>query len=597
MLSVLAGAAYAAAPNIVLVSLDQLRADQLHCYGNPRATSPEIDRMAAEGTLFTRFYSAAPWTTPSYGSIMTSLYPSRHGVTLFWVFDRPALDPHTSVLAEQFQQAGYETAAFVNNSNAGAFLTRRGFDEYYEQGQFAPNITERTGSRPDSRAPATTQRVLVWLERDHAKPFFLFVLYIEPHSPYDPPPEHDLFRSGRYAGIRESGSDPVHRQLLRLANLRDRDAIERNRQLYDGKIHFIDSYFGKLLAYLRSSGLERNTIVLLTSDHGELLFSHPDDYLTTDHRSLYNAALHVPCILWGAGIPKNRRVNALASNIDIAPSLLDLAKLPAMPGAEGVSLRPALRGETAHLHDFVFSEQDVLEPLRCVQNGHYKLILHERGGAKQLFDEITDPKESKNIAAAKPEVVARLSAALENWRRQNEPSAAQRDAKWRALLDAWSSASRASRHLAPETIVNDVTIGAQFQLRGRDWNAGRGHGGYEDDYYWVDPAKNTGHIDTALWRTDMPMLGRYRISAWFSGIPGGASVPFMIHTAAGNHTSKISPSSGTAGWRTLGVFEDPISVSVTNRAAEGRVIADAVRFERLGSAAKKTQSTFERSSR
>ena len=105
--------------NVILLVLDQLQADRLHCYGNPRETSPNIDRLAERGTRFSRYYSAAPWTSPSYGTLMTSLYPSRHGVTLFWRPGMPTIDKDTPVLAEMFQQHGYYTAAFVNNSVAG----------------------------------------------------------------------------------------------------------------------------------------------------------------------------------------------------------------------------------------------------------------------------------------------------------------------------------------------------------------------------------------------------------------------------------------------------------------------------------------------
>src|ERR1051326_2896120 len=187
-------------PNVILISLDQLHAARLHGYGNPRPTSPNIDRLAAEGTRFTNFYSAAPWTTPSYGTIMTGQYPSRHGATLFHPPGVPGLKPDALPLAEIFKKAGYRTAAFVNNSVAGAFLTARGFDDYDEPQRRALTITERpdyarsAAMSQEFRAPATNQRIFRWLDAHGADPFFLFLLYFEPHSPYDPPPEHDIFK-------------------------------------------------------------------------------------------------------------------------------------------------------------------------------------------------------------------------------------------------------------------------------------------------------------------------------------------------------------------------------------------------------------------
>src|SRR5579859_381187 len=384
-LLLLAGAAAAAdppKPNIILVSLDQLQADRLHVYGNTRPTSPNLDRMAAEGVRFSQFYSAAPWTTPSYASIMTSQYPSKHGATLLHAGDWEGLRADAVTLAELFQKAGYKTAAFVNNAQAGAFLTRRGFDDY-DQGQppaAALNITERAPAQRPQSAPATNERIGKWLEGNQTRPFFLFILYIEPHSPYNPPAAHDLFKSGAYAGETNTGYDLEKGSLLRKANLGDAQAIERLEQLYDGKIHFIDYWFGQLLDRLRSSGLDKNTIVWLTSDHGELLYSHRADFMTFDHRSVYNQVMHVPGIVWGAGIPHGRVSGALATHIDLAPTLLELAGLPAKPDAQGVSLVPLIRGKSKPLHEFLFGEVDVLEPLRSVRDRHYKLILNLRTG-------------------------------------------------------------------------------------------------------------------------------------------------------------------------------------------------------------------------
>src|SRR2546423_11216684 len=242
--------------NVILLVCDQMQADRLHAYGNPRATSPNIDRMAAEGVRFERFYAAAPWTAPSYSSMLTSQYPSRHGVTIFFPRDMDAQKPESIMLPEWFRKSGYETAAFVNNSVAGKNITGRGF-ELYDEGQLRPpSITERRGlANPEYQAPAATDRILRWLDAPHQKPFFLFVLYWEPHSPYNPPPEHDIFKSQAYPEVTNTGWDVLTGRLFRWADLGDSKAIERMTQLYDGKIHFVDEYVGKLLDKLRSTGL------------------------------------------------------------------------------------------------------------------------------------------------------------------------------------------------------------------------------------------------------------------------------------------------------------------------------------------------------
>jgi arylsulfatase len=561
-------------PNVILISLDQCQADRLHVYGNPRPTSPNLDRMARQGVRFARFYSAAPWTAPSYSSMMTSQYPSRHGVTLFMPRHADAQKPDAIMLAEWFRKAGYRTAAFVNNSVAGRHITGRGFDDYDEGQLRATSITERsTLSNPEFKAPATTERVLRWLDNSGQQPFFLFLLYFEPHSPYDPPPPHDLFRGGAYANETNTGYDLHKGRLFRLANLGDREAVERMTQLYDGKIHFVDEYIGRLLDKLGAGGLAKNTIVLLTSDHGELLYSHPEDFLTFDHRSLYDQVMHVPGLLWGAGIPAGKVVESLATHIDIAPTLLELAGLPPKPDAQGQSLAPLMEGKKAAVHQYLFGEQDILTPLRSVRDERYKLILNERTGGKQLFDDWVDPGEHQDVARKYPAVVARLSTVLDGWRKENEPPAAERDRHWREL----------AAHARSEEIVDEVTTGAHLQLTGSGWKMADEEQNFQGGCYWTEAAKPAETARTATWRVDNPLLGRYRISVWYGSVPGGAlasDAPFSVTTRSGTRTFKIDQTRPSGGWRELGIFTDPYEVTLTNRAS-GRVIADAVKFERL----------------
>ena len=561
--------------NIILLVCDQMRADRLHVYGNARATSPNIDRMAAEGVRFERFYSAAPWTAPSYSSMLTSQYPSRHGVTIFFPKDMDAQKPATIMLAEWLRKAGYETAAFVNNSVAGKNITGRGFD-FYDEGQLRPpSITERSGlANPEYQAPAATDRILRWLDGPHAKPFFLFALYWEPHSPYNPPREHDLFKSSAYPDVTNTGWDLLTGGLFRWADLGDIKAVERMTQLYDGKIHFVDEYVGKLLDKLRSSGLQRDTVVMLTSDHGELLYSHPEDYLTFDHRSLYDQVMHVPGILWGANIPRGKTVTAMAHHVDIAPTFLAAAGLPAKPDAQGVSLIPASEGKANEIHQYVFGEQDILEPLRSVRDSRYKLILNERTGTQQLFDDRADPGEFTNVAEREPEITKKLAAVLDRWRKENEAPAPDRDARWLA----------AARKSAPETIIDEVTTGAHLQLTGAGWHSEDQPSNFKGGCFWSEPAQaGEAPPRTATWRVDNPLLGMYRISIWYGGLregPISSNTPFTITTQHGSKPFTVDQTKPTDGWRVLDTVKDPIAVTLTNK-ANGRVIVDAVKFVRL----------------
>ena len=559
-------------PNIILVSLDQLGAGRMHSYGNPRATSPNLDRMATEGVRFAHFYSASPWTAPSYTSMMTSQYPSRHGVTLFFPRDVTPLKPGTTMLAQLFKHSGYDTAAFVNNSVAGEYVTGPGFDLYDEGQRRAPNITERSAGG-QYKAPAVNQRVLEWLGKPHTKPFFLFLLYFEPHSPYDPPPEHDLFKNDSYPGEINTGYDRNAGRLFRLANLGDPKAIDRLWQLYDGKIHFIDHYFGQVLAKLRASGMDKNTVVFLTSDHGELIYSHAADYMTFDHRSLYDPVMHVPAIVWGGTVPRNRTVAAMATHIDIAPTLLELAGLPPKPDAQGSSLVQLMTGKKPENTPYIFGEQDIVEPLRSVRDQRYKLILNELTGVKQLYDYVADPAETRDLSASQPEIVARLGAVLERWRKENEPPEAERLARWRDVAAKGPKVR----------ITDEMAIGANMQLTGPGWNADDNEKNHGGGAYWNEPAKPGQAVSTAKWRVDNPLLGRYRISAWWGALSQGglaSDATYTVRTRGGETTVRIDQTQNAGQWQELGSFEDPLWVTLTNQ-ANGRILVDAVRFERL----------------
>ena len=244
--------------NVILISLDQLRADQLHCLGNPRLTSPNLDRLAEQGVRFSHFYSVAPWTAPSYASLMTSLFPSRHGVTLFWHPDYSLVSPNVPMLAEIFKAQGYHTAAFVNNGVAGKALTGRGFEEY-DQGQPNAQVKDitRRGGEAYNLAPETTQKILPWLNQHRSEPFFLFVLFLEPHSPYNPPPEDDIFKTNAYPHETNTGYDLKNGHLFRLAMLGDQQAVQRLYDLYDGKIHFVDRYVGEIMDQVKEIRIER----------------------------------------------------------------------------------------------------------------------------------------------------------------------------------------------------------------------------------------------------------------------------------------------------------------------------------------------------
>lgn len=562
-----------AKPNVLVLVLDQLRADELHCYGNPRLTSPNIDKLASRGVILSHFYTVAPWTSPSFGTLHTSLFPSKHGVTLFWTPGMPLLNKDVPTMAESFKNAGYRTAAFVDNSLGGKPLMGNGFDDFVDGSAAAPDITERA-ARTKIGAPYTTANVLAWMDRHHdsGQPFFLYVHLLEPHSPYNPPPEDDLFKSDAYPYLSNDGYDLVRGGLLRLAVNGDEKAVERLYQLYDGKIHYVDRYAGMILDRLRSLGLEDNTYVMLTSDHGEMLYSHPDDFLTFDHRSLYDPVLHIPLIVAGPGIPKGEVNPGLASNLDTAPTVLDLAGAPALDDAEGHSLAPLIEGKVKSANEYVFAEEDVEIPERSVRSLDYKLIRNLWTGEEQLFALRSDPGELHDVAKANPDVVKQLDVPLDAWMKVNEPSHEVQVRRWKIYTEPLKLVT-----------VDDIGIGAAFLISHRqEWHSDESpaSGNYGGASFWTEAGDGSR---TALWRGDSPLVGKYKVSV-YNGLPKvgplATNARYKIVAEHETQTVTVNQQQGAGQWHLLGTFENPRFVELSN-AANGVVVADAVRFERI----------------
>jgi arylsulfatase A-like enzyme len=561
-------------PNVVVLVLDQLRADELHCYGNPRLTSPNIDKLASRGVTLTYFFTVAPWTSPSFGTLHTSLFPSKHGVTLFWKTGMPLIDKDVPTLGEAFRDSGYHTAAFVDNSLGGKALVGEGFEDFVDGSSAAPDITQRAAGVKIG-APYTTANVLAWLDQRHGdtQPFFVYVHFLEPHSPYNPPPADDLFKSDAYPDLTNTGYDYAHGRLLRLALNGDQKAVERLYQLYDGKIHYVDGYVGQILDRLRSLGLQDNTYVLLTSDHGELLYSHPDDFLTFDHRSLYDTVLHIPLIVAGPGIPQGQTNPALASNIDTAPTLLDLAGVPPLGDAEGHSLAPLIEGKVKSGNEYIFAEEDVEIPERSVRSNDYKLIRNLWTGEEQLFALRIDPGELRDVAKENPKIVKQLEAQLDAWTRVNEPSATVQLRRWKIYTEPSQTVT-----------VDDIGIGAAFLIRPRqEWHSDENpaSGNFGGTSFWTERGDGSR---TALWRGDTPLVGTYKVYV-FTGNPKAGTLAtnaqFKIVAEHETKTVAVNLQERAGEWRLLGTFDNPRYVELNN-AADGIVVADAVRFERVG---------------
>jgi len=316
--------------NIVLISIDSLRADHLGCYGYERDTSPAIDALGAESTLFRNAISQAPWTLPSHASLLTSLYSRTHGA------DDPdrQLPPTAATLASTLRSAGYSTHGVVS----GVFMHSRfgfatGFDSYDDNSaRGGHRLSHGAVTSPDTnaRAAATLDTV--------EPPFFLFVHYWDVHYDYIPPAPYDTKFDPDYDGSVTAEHFMKNPEIHREMDSRD---LQHVVALYDGEIGWVDEHIGKLIAELKRRELWDDTIVVLTSDHGDEFFEHGEK---GHQHSLYQELLHVPLIVRVPGFAA-RQVDARVELIDVMPTLLDLVSVSAPSGLQGRSLAPVLRGE------------------------------------------------------------------------------------------------------------------------------------------------------------------------------------------------------------------------------------------------------------
>jgi arylsulfatase A-like enzyme len=418
--------------SVVLVLVDTLRADHVGAYGHGRATTPALDAWAAEGAVFERAWATSAWTLPSVGSLLSGRLPSRHagGLRLPEGGDPPfsALGADVPMLAEALSGAGFATAGVANNPNLHpGFGLSRGFETWdYVFGNYA-------------RHPRASQIVhwgLRWLDaRDAARPFLLLLHVMDPHLTYDPPPSvRGRFTSG-YAG-------PLRLPLqgFGAANAGWTPPREADRGFvagaYDEEILFVDAQLARLRAGLRERGLADETLVVVTSDHGEELFDHGG----FEHgHTLFEELLHVPLFFWGPGVRPGRHAVPV-SLVDVAPTLLDALGLPPLPQATGHSLWPLLRGGEAPAPRALVAEGTLYGPARsALQRWPWKLVVSE-GEPPRLFDLSRDPDERRDLAAQEPERVAALSAELaralrDEARERGERRPAEIDEATRAQLE------------------------------------------------------------------------------------------------------------------------------------------------------------------
>jgi arylsulfatase A-like enzyme len=372
--------------NVLLYVVDTLRADHLGCYGYSRSTSPQIDKFAAGATVFEAAVAQSSWTRPAVGALLTGMNPPSH-----WAMSlRDSLRPDAPTLAQSLQASGYRTAAFVTNFNVS---NRWGFDRGFDEFHYLPE-DERSAS-VHVGADVVNREALAWLQRHRranaAQPFFLWMHATDPHAPYNPA-EPFAGRFRRLAANRE----------VKFGQLRDHperakaDDVVQLIDSYDAEVAFVDQAFGELLKEIERLGLSEDTVIVLTSDHGEEFLEHGG----FEHgRTLYQEQLHVPLILrlpQGAG--QGVRVASLVRQIDLMPTLLQLLGVPAPAGLEGRSL---LEGGEQAPGAFAQTSLGYHESRAFVTDG-WKVIVnnHKNRPAEEAYHLTADPQEADDRASA-----------------------------------------------------------------------------------------------------------------------------------------------------------------------------------------------------
>jgi arylsulfatase A-like enzyme/Flp pilus assembly protein TadD len=372
--------------NLLLVTLDTVRADHLGSYGDRGASTPALDRLAREGVRFAEAQTAAPLTLPAHATLLSGLLPLHHGVHANGLGAFPTDRP---TLATELGAAGYASAAFV-----GAFVLDRrfglgrGFDSYDDEIPHGPEGPSLEAERPGA---AVVDRALAWLGKERAAPFFAWVHLYDAHFPYAPP---EPYRS-RFAAAP-----------------------------YEGEVASVDAQVGRLLDFLASTGRDRDTVVVVAADHGEGLGEHGE---RAHGLLLYESTLRVPLLLRAPGVlPAGGVVRQPVGLVDVAPTVLDLLGAPVPGGLDGRDLAAALRAGKEPEPAALYAETEYpatfgWTALHALRLGNSKLV---RGVESELYDLAADPAETRDLAPLRVAETAALERPLVAWLRSAPPAAA-----------------------------------------------------------------------------------------------------------------------------------------------------------------------------
>ena len=402
--------------NVILISIDTLRADHLGAYGNSRVKTPNFDKLAAESFVFESVFSAAPTTLPSHTSLMTGSYPHTHGVSK----NGDRVHPDNEMMAEALQRGGFRTLGV-----SGAFPLNQKFD--FDQGfqAYFSNVGNNA-EVSDAVLKKTMQRA--------GSRMFLFIHYWDVHWPYAPPAPFDTLYRKDLMGL--VGSMDELKEIRAGMHRGEPEAFARSevlKDLYAGEVSWTDQQVGRLLEGLDAQGLLETSMLIVTSDHGEAFDEHKDYW---DHGpSTYNSVTHVPLIIrLPGGKGGGTRVPQLVSNIDVMPTVLEVLNLSTAPRSEGVSFAPVFMGQSQPPRVAIYSEatkpekpeyedgQDWPNTLKCkgVWTAKWKYQTCPKVETHELYTR-ADHSEQKDQRKAQAGVSAQLEKSVQTWLATGDP--------------------------------------------------------------------------------------------------------------------------------------------------------------------------------
>ncbi|HEY2773568.1 MAG TPA: sulfatase [Candidatus Binatia bacterium] len=398
--------------NVILISLDSLRADHVGAFGYKRDTTPSFDRFTKESVLFTNAIASSSWTLPTHMTMFTGRSQLAHGV----VVDTLVLPRAVPTLGEIFHDAGYATAGFVSGPYVnGHYGYDRGMDTYVDLSASIKGADARSAVL----SPAVNEKGIAWIDQTSSdRPFFLFLHYFDIHYDYVPPPPYDKMFDPDYTGTVDGRRFIERPDINPQMPKRDLDHVIA---LYDGEIRFTDEHVGLVLDHLKQKGLLDNTLVMIVADHGDEFFEHGNK---GHHRTVYDEVLHVPfAIRLPGGEHAGEKIETQASTLDVFPTLLDAAGLAPPPEAEGESLIGWIRGEKPR-RDAVYSDfydkrgfnlQVSRRTLQTKTIQHFNRITHPSKGPFEYYDLARDAGEQHDEARQSRAQIATAAELMTGW--------------------------------------------------------------------------------------------------------------------------------------------------------------------------------------